>query len=160
MEGVDWPPSFAIPRRSALGHPENTALAETHRWATHFRRHGYGCFALRGKGTMWPDGGGVSIRDITDGTSNTIMLVIVPYDGFNWFQPGDVLWDGRKLVFENEPARPVEFSPGMLVLADGSLRWQETSGPPAEVMPAMLGYKDGIPTESPTSEQDSRTKDD
>ena len=112
---------------------------------------------------MWPGDGTLSFSDITDGTSHTVMLVVVPCDDFNWFEPTDLLWDGERLVFENDTTKVVEFSqdaPGMLIKADGSQIWIYGSLPQPDIFSAMLGHNDGIPIESLTMPQDFERLDD
>lgn len=53
-------------------------------------------FALIGSTTVWPEGKtGASIADITDGTSNTIMLVEADRD-IPWTKPEDIPYDAKK----------------------------------------------------------------
>jgi hypothetical protein len=77
--------------------------------------------APRGKETMFPPGNaGVRIRDITDGTSNTIMLVDAADDrAVIWTKPDDLEIDPK------EPQKGLAVRVGnafLVLLADGSVR--------------------------------------
>ncbi|MCI0360578.1 MAG: DUF1559 domain-containing protein [Planctomycetaceae bacterium] len=70
---------------------------------------------VTGKGTMGEAGTKVSMGEITDGTSYTIMFVEVKGSGINWAEPRD--WDA------STPLPPGNHQSGNLVgFADGSVR--------------------------------------
>jgi hypothetical protein len=56
-----------------------------------------GYFALVGKGTIFEGKEGIPIRDITDGTSNTLMFVDAKLD-IPWTKPADIPFDPDKPV--------------------------------------------------------------
>ncbi|MBN1911316.1 MAG: DUF1559 domain-containing protein [Pirellulales bacterium] len=49
--------------------------------------------AVTGPGTMWPDSRGCGIRDIKDGTSNTLMLIEASGSDIPWNAPRDLTLD-------------------------------------------------------------------
>jgi prepilin-type processing-associated H-X9-DG protein len=74
---------------------------------------------LTGTGAMFEAGKPVRLRDITDGTSNTIMLMEVQSTGSSWAAPGDV--DIAQLAGGLPPGNHP--GGGQVVLADGSVRF-------------------------------------
>ena len=79
----------------------------------------------RNERSIFPGRKGISFKDITDGTSNTILLLEVPDEtAVVWTKPDDFQYD------ENEPMRGLSgphrhgFPAGM---ADGSVRWIDFS---------------------------------
>jgi len=46
--------------------------------------------AVVGPETAWPESGTTSIRDITDGTSTTLLIVEVANSGIHWMEPRDL----------------------------------------------------------------------
>ena len=95
-----------------------------------------------GAKTMFPPERAVSIREITDGTSNTIMVVETHGSNLNWMAPVDVT------VGVGMPeAQPVSFSSNHLggihiALADGSVRFL-SSKVPSETLDRLLMPDDG-----------------
>ncbi len=74
--------------------------------------------AVAGENTMMPPGG-VKIREVTDGTSNTAVLVLAtPEAAVPWAKPGDLQFDAEN------PTRGVWGARGffLLAFADGSVR--------------------------------------
>src|SRR5262249_16289055 len=60
--------------------------------------------AVTGPGTIFPDGSRTEIKDITDGTSNTLMIVEVANTDIPWTAPWDL--DVRTMSFRiNDPKR-------------------------------------------------------
>jgi hypothetical protein len=78
--------------------PNNQKLANTHiaafrcpsseHWQTPTPRSDYG--VVTGPGTVWPGEKGMRIKDITDGISNTILLVEITDSDIHWMEPRDV----------------------------------------------------------------------
>ena len=95
-----------------------------------------------GAKTMFPPERAVSIREITDGTSNTIMVLETHGWNLNWMAPVDVT------VSAGMPeAQPVAFSSKHLggfhvVLADGAVRFLSSSIP-SQVLDNLLMPADG-----------------
>jgi hypothetical protein len=76
-------------------------------------------FALTGKDTAFGVAGGTGIRDITDGTSNTLMVVEARRD-IPWTKPEDIPYDAAKPVPEIGGIFPGGFDG---LFADGSVRF-------------------------------------
>jgi hypothetical protein len=86
--------------------------------------------AITGPGTMFPGAGSVKFADITDGLSNTLMVVEVANMNIPWTAPWD--HDVRTMSFRiNDPKRPSISSnhPGgaNIVLGDASTRFMHES---------------------------------
>lgn len=78
-----------------------------------------GYFAVVGKRTLWPAHQALSIRDIMDGTSNTIMLLEDSRTDINWLEPADMLpGDLFRWINAHKETSAVK----MVALADGSVR--------------------------------------
>jgi hypothetical protein len=84
-------------------------------------KHPHGTFyqGFYGKGAFFEGKKGVGIADITDGTSNTIMVVEAPKD-VPWTKPEDILFDPDKPL----PKMTSMYSSGIFsaALCDGSVR--------------------------------------
>jgi hypothetical protein len=81
---------------------------------------------VSGGGTAWPGAKAVKFGDMTDGTSNTILVVEVQHSGIHWMEPRDL--DVTQLPLSlNAPRGPCissEHKHGAHVgLADGSVRF-------------------------------------
>jgi prepilin-type processing-associated H-X9-DG protein len=81
--------------------------------------------AITGAGTVFPPGRSVSLRDITDGTANTVMVGELAGSSIVWTQPQDV-------VFAAEFVGPGDFSsyhPGgwNTAFADGNVRFMSNN---------------------------------
>ncbi|MGQ0635883.1 MAG: DUF1559 family PulG-like putative transporter [Planctomycetaceae bacterium] len=75
-------------------------------------------FVLTGEGTVFPDGDGTKLRDILDGTSNTLLVVEVKQD-IPWTKPEDIPYAADKPV----PKLGGQYDFGFFaVLCDGSVR--------------------------------------
>src|SRR5205085_10031267 len=83
---------------------------------------GYGMtnyLGVSGPGTIFDPRGKVKFTDVTDGTSNTIMLVET-LDAVPWAKPGDLAYDPAKPLPKITPAWPGDFT--NVAMADGSVR--------------------------------------
>lgn len=75
--------------------PTNLALTKGHRlFRSPFDSQGpptnTNYVAIVGPGTMWPGEHGMPISGITDGTSNTIMIVEITNSDIHWMEPRDL----------------------------------------------------------------------
>ena len=57
--------------------------------------------AVVGKETGWPGADSMSLRQIRDGTANTIALVEVGHSGINWLEPRDLSMDEALRTIES-----------------------------------------------------------
>jgi prepilin-type processing-associated H-X9-DG protein len=80
--------------------------------------------AIVGEGTIWPDAASVKLDDITDSTSETIMIVEIAHSNIHWMEPRDLPIDEldewldpthRPRLFGNH------LEGGMVAYADGSV---------------------------------------
>lgn len=60
-------------------------------------------FAIAGEQTMWPPDRGRKISEITDGTSNTIMLIEASHKAVPWAKPEDLSFDEAVEFLSNPP---------------------------------------------------------
>jgi hypothetical protein len=111
--------------------------------------------AVVGPNTAWPGTEPVRIKDVTDGTATTIMLVEVADSGIHWMEPRDLnLEDALRLLASTDPQsagghRREEFffdyyfGRGIL-FADGSVHFV-SHGVDRNVWSALLTLDDGGP---------------
>ena len=80
---------------------------------------------LTGKGTIFEENKQAGFRDITDGTSNTIMAVEVANSGIKWSEPKDLDIEAFVAMFgPNAAGRKSNHPGGMNVaMGDGSVRF-------------------------------------
>jgi hypothetical protein len=97
--------------------------------------------AVKGPGTAFEDGNkGVSIRKISDGTSNTVAIVEAdPNEAAVWTKPDDWQYDPKNPTRGLGSARPAGFLAGMV---DGSVQMVPNDAP-IEVIKAMMNRGDG-----------------
>ncbi len=78
--------------------------------------------AVAGAGTVWPDSEKVANSDITDGQSNTLLLVEVKSSGINWMEPRDLSLDAISLGINPNTGQGISSNhPGFVdvLFADG-----------------------------------------
>lgn len=84
--------------------------------------------AIVGPGTMWPGEKSHNIADLTDGASNTIMVVELLNTGIHWLEPRDIPVDDFAKVWRDPKHKPPrmddwETSYAFVAYADGSVDW-------------------------------------
>ncbi len=100
-----------------------------------------------GTGSIFANPKGTSIRQITDGTSNTIMVVEVdPNSSVIWTKPRDLAYNPQRPLQGLGKAHPGGFN---VALADGSVRFISNNVDP-RVFLQMLNMADGQPRMLPT----------
>jgi Protein of unknown function (DUF1559) len=108
-------------------------------------------FVVDGPKTVFPGDKSIKVADITDGTSNTILLVEAADSGINWLEPRDMSYV--------EAVRGINPKSGWgissrhqggaeVALADGSTRFLPDNIP-ADQMPRILQRDDGLPISWP-----------
>jgi len=100
------------------------------------------CFmVITGPGTMFEGTEGTKIPDVTDGTSNTLLIVEVAGSGTNWMEPVDLDITTMDLFISNanEGDGISSYHPGGVnaALADASVRFLVTSTP-EEVIESLI----------------------
>ncbi|MDB5340307.1 MAG: hypothetical protein JWN70_5926 [Planctomycetaceae bacterium] len=96
-----------------------------------FEDQRYRFFAVVGPDAAWPRNGTRNIREITDGTSNTILLIGLRHSNVKWQQPLDLTVNGKTLLLGD---RPVDLTKDVFVLrADGGTNYYEHGIPPDEL---------------------------
>ena len=79
--------SFAEPWNG----PNNAKLGGQFNWVFTCPSNGKSGFtnyvAIVGPGTIWPDGKQTAFSDISDGTSNTLMIVEIAHSDIHWMEP-------------------------------------------------------------------------
>jgi prepilin-type processing-associated H-X9-DG protein len=100
--------------------------------------------AIVGSGTLLEGDKPVSMRDVTDGTSNTLMVVEVCNSGVPWMSPTDLSLDAMQMKVNGGPTEIRSQHPGgaNVALADGSVRFIANSIPP-ETLRALATRNDG-----------------
>ncbi|MCC9604965.1 DUF1559 domain-containing protein [Blastopirellula sp. JC732] len=77
---------------------------------------------IRGKETLFPDGGGVTKDDIKDEYESLLLVVEKNGPGVNWMQPDDLILNRDSLLIENDPENAATLTSsltGNAVMADG-----------------------------------------
>lgn len=82
--------SFAEPWNG----PNNAKLGGQFNWVFTCPSNGRSGFtnyvAVVGPGTIWPEGKQAKIADVTDGISNTLMIVEIAHSDIHWMEPRDL----------------------------------------------------------------------
>ncbi|MCH5375637.1 MAG: DUF1559 domain-containing protein [Planctomycetes bacterium] len=90
---------------------------------------------ITGPGTVFDGAKSAKLRDIRDGTSNTLLVVEVTGGNTNWADPVDLDASSLSLPFGSGPNSPDSFHPGGInaAMCDGSVRFLADSISPAIV---------------------------
>lgn len=101
--------------------------------------------AIVGPNTPWLGSRTVSFADITDGTSNALLLVEATDSGICWIEPRDLPEDRAQLGINQKPGLGMSsvHERGMYVLfGDGSCRYIYEDIPP-ETLRCLIEISDG-----------------
>ena len=108
--------------------------------------------AVVGPETAWPGSSTTKSRDISDGTSNTIMIFEVADSGINWLEPRDLTLGQAMRGFNPTDIRPAISSKHQggvnCLFADGSVHFL-TDGIKPELLRALLTANGGEVAELP-----------
>lgn len=101
--------------------------------------------AVTGPGTAWPSDKAVTLKNITDGTSNAILVVEMAHSGIHWMEPRDVELDQIPMDVNPKGAQGIS-SPhpnvALTLFADGHTA-ALTNNTPAEIIRRLLTISDG-----------------
>lgn len=99
-----------------------------------------GYLGVAGEKSLFANPEGTTIKDITDGTSNTIALIEVgPSKAVPWTQPEDLNLDPKQFLESLKDVMPKTF---IVAMCDGSVRTIST-GIPAETLRRLFQINDG-----------------
>jgi type II secretory pathway pseudopilin PulG len=101
--------------------------------------------AVVGASTAWPDDKAISLADIKDGTSNTVVVVEMEKSGIHWMEPRDLNFDQIPMAVNPQNGRGISSDhPGvaMAVFLDGHT-YALTKDTPSETVRRLLTIADG-----------------
>jgi hypothetical protein len=103
-------------------------------------------FAIVGPNTLFPGSRGVSLSEVTDGTSNTIAVVEMSGSGNVWMAPVDVDLQKMQFRLNQSPSDPSSHHPGGLnvALGDGAVRFISDNIDP-NTLRALITINEGQP---------------
>jgi hypothetical protein len=98
--------------------------------------------AVVGEETVWPAGGGVTYKGITDGSSNTIHFVENLSGGVHWMEPRDLAFDTMGFTLGATDGISSRYEDPAVVFADGQVRRLKPAITP-ETLRALLTIDGG-----------------
>lgn len=86
----------------ANGELANFDIPQFARWDSNpFTR----CITVTGRGTCWPDGGGMRLEEVGDRPSQTILLIEYPFEDIHWAEPRDLALE-QAIELYSQPTLP------------------------------------------------------
>jgi hypothetical protein len=81
--------------------------------------------AIVGPGTPWPDSQSTNLTNISDGTSNTVLIVEISHSDIHWMEPRDLPIEELEAWLDpkHKPRLGGEIEGGLVVYADGSVHF-------------------------------------
>lgn len=120
--------------------PHNKTLLATH-WFGKTTQY----LAVVGAETMWPPDGRRTMRDVSDGLDNTILVVEYPDSRIRWLEPGDLSLEGNELYLQTGAGpKRVSIAGCNVVMASGSVRRLSPKITPGQIL-ALLTVNGGEP---------------
>jgi hypothetical protein len=111
-------------------------------------------FVIVGQKTVFPSAKPIAIKDIPDGTVNTILVVEATESGINWLEPRDMSYEEAVRGINPKSGWGISSHHGgekkgaLVALADGSARFLGDDMP-VEQLRRVLERNDGKPIELP-----------
>ena len=113
--GESWDSAKHAPLRARIPHGMQCHNLENGSGNTHY-------FAVIAPNSMWQDRK-INLDDITDGSSQTLMLIELDLPGINWMSPVDVTLDQLLAMLKDQGRLPGPHPDVVLMaFADGSVR--------------------------------------
>lgn len=103
--------------------------------------------AVMGPNTMWPGAKATNFSDLTDGTSNTIMVVEIYNSGIHWMEPRDLHMAQMPLAVNPQQGQGISSTHpnvALAVFADGHTAALSSTIPP-DILRLLLTIADGEP---------------
>ena len=101
--------------------------------------------------TVWPGATSISLADIKDPTSATILLVELTGSDIHWMEPRDLHVDQMALTINNSSAKGISsrhIGGAQLLLVDGTARFYSDKTSPEQIH-ALLTRSGGEPVNDP-----------
>jgi hypothetical protein len=98
--------------------------------------------AVVGPETIWPGTTGLNFRDVTDGTSSTILIVESTGGDMHWMEPRDLSFADMSFEVGHPAGVSSKYKEPAVVMADGAVRSLQADLPP-QTLRAMLTANGG-----------------